>query len=328
LAEISRYGAYLPKYRVPLGEVQKFFGRPGRPRSRTLSIPALDEDALTMAYEAADQALGEDRAPGAILAVSMSPPFGLRKMSATLARALGLSDDTVPYDVSGHPGSLIDAFALAGALVSSVGSVLVVASDYVVSFDERVCDTLAAGGAAAFLITESGGFARLGATARASDEIYDVWFLAREREPRYRMEVLFETSQKVMTGAIKGLEKASGAPTSTYRHVAASQPHPQVLRGLGRAGVSADQLAQTSFVGEIGNLGTASLGVALALSFDHAGAGEHVLAVSYGAGEAVAQAIEVISGPPTIGLADKIAGEPIDLSTYYLWTRGRQAEPH
>src|ERR1700688_1899031 len=74
LAEISRYGAYLPKYRVPLGEVQKFFGRPGRPRSKTLSIPALDEDALTMAYEAADQALGEDRAPGAILAVSMSPP--------------------------------------------------------------------------------------------------------------------------------------------------------------------------------------------------------------------------------------------------------------
>ena len=44
MAEISRYGAYLPKYRAPLGDVQKFFGRPGRPRSRTLSIPALDED--------------------------------------------------------------------------------------------------------------------------------------------------------------------------------------------------------------------------------------------------------------------------------------------
>jgi hydroxymethylglutaryl-CoA synthase len=328
VAEISRYGAYLPKYRAPLGDVQKFFGRPGRPRSRTLSIPALDEDSLTMAYEAADQALGDDRAPGALVAVSMSPPFGMRKMSATLARALGLSEATVAYDISGHPGSLSDALALAGALVSSVGSVLVVASDYVVSFDERVCDTLAAGGAAAFLLTESGGFARLGASARASEEIYDVWFLAREREPRYRMEVLSEASQKVMTGAIKGLEKASGDPTSTYRHVAASQPHPQVLRGLGKAGVSADQLAHTSFVGEIGNLGAASLGVALALSFDHSAAGDRVLAVSYGAGEATAQVVEIVSTPPALGISDRIPGEAIDLGTYYLWTRGRQAEPH
>ena len=26
--------------------------------------------------------------------------------------------------------------------------------------------------------------------------------------------------------------------------------------------------------------------------------------------------------------ADQLAGEAIDLSTYYRWTRGRQAEPH
>ncbi len=328
MAEISRYGAYLPKYRVALGEVQKFFGRPGRPRAKTLSIPAMDEDALTMAYEAADQALGDERAPGALIAVTMSPPFGLRKVSATLIQALGLSDSTVGYDLSGHPGSLTDAFALAEALVASAGSVLVVVSDYVVSFEERVCDTLAAGGAAAFLVTESGGFARLGDVARASDEVYDVWFLAREREPRYRMEVLFETTPKVMGAAVKGLEKATGTATGDYASVAASQPHPQVLRGLGKAGIAGEQIAGTSFVGEIGNLGTASLGVALALSFDAASAGDRVLALSYGAGEAVAQSIEIIAAPPAIGIAEKIAGEAIDLSTYYLWTRGRQAEPH
>src|ERR1700674_4163478 len=184
LAEISRYGAYLPKYRVPLGDVQKFFGRPGRPRSKTLSIPALDEDALTMAYEAADQALGDARPPGALISVTLSPPFGLRKVSSTLVEALGLSAQTATFDLAGHPGSLHDAFALAEALVASAGSVLVVASDYLVSFDERVCDTLAAGGAAAFLIAETGGFARLGATAKSYSDVYDVWYLAREREPR------------------------------------------------------------------------------------------------------------------------------------------------
>lgn len=328
MAEIARYGAYLPKYRVPLGDVQKFFGRPGRPRAKTLSIPALDEDALTMAFEAAEQALAGDRAPGALIVVTLSPPFGLRKVSATLARALGLDPATPTYDLSGHPGSLSDAFALASALVATTGSALVVASDYVVSYEERVCDTLAAGGAAAFLVTEGGGFARLGARAQVASEVYDVWYLAREREPRYRMEVLFETTQKVTTGAIKGLEKASGIATADYRHVAASQPHPQVLRGLGKAGVAPEQLAHTSFVGEIGNLGTASLGVALAIAFDHSGDGERILSLSYGAGEAVAQTIEIVAAPPGIGIAERIPGEAIDLGTYYLWTRGRQAEPH
>ncbi len=329
MAEISRYGAYLPKYRVPLGEVQKFYGRPGRPRSKTLSVPALDEDALTMAYEAADQALGNDaRPPGALIAVTVSPPFGLRKVSSTVAEALGLSAQTATYDLSGHPGSLSDAFAVAEALVASAGPVLVVASDYVVSFEERVCDTLAAGGAAAFLVTQTGGFARLGATAQSSADVYDMWFLAREREPRYRLEVLFETSPTVMGAAVKELEKASGVGTADYTHVAASQPHPQVLRGLGKAGVSNDQLAHTSFVAEIGNLGVASLGLALALSFDRSGDGDKVLAISYGAGEAIARGIEIIAAPPAVGIADKLAGEAIDLGTYYRWTRGRQAEPH
>ena len=101
-----------------------------------------------------------------------------------------------------------------------------------------------------------------------------------------------------------------------------------MLRALGKAGVSNDQLAQTSFVAEIGNLGVASLGIALALAFDNAAAGEKVLALSYGAGESIARGIEIVAAPPPAGIGDKLAGEAIDLGTYYRWTRGRQAEPH
>src|SRR5918995_1657743 len=90
------------------------------------------------------------RAPLALIAVSQSPPFGLRKLSATLARALGLPK-VVPLDVGGHPGAALDALALAGALTAG-GSppALVVASDHLVSHDERVADTLSAGGAPGF----------------------------------------------------------------------------------------------------------------------------------------------------------------------------------
>jgi hydroxymethylglutaryl-CoA synthase len=328
VAEIIRYGAYLPRYRAPLGEIQSFYGRPGRPRSKTLATPALDEDPLTMAYEAAGAALAGAEPPGTVIAVSQSPPFGLRKLSATLARALGLPD-AVPLDVGGGPGAALDALELAGALSAEGGPpALVVVSDHLVSHDERVADTLSAGGAAAFLVGASGGFARLGPSARAGREVYDVWRLGTEAEPRYRLEVLFDAYATTSAEALGAFERATERPTSAYAAVCASQPHPQTLRALGRAGVSAEQLENTSFVAEIGNLGAASVGVALALGLDRASAGEHLLALGYGAGEAIARDVEVTGAPPAIGAADQLAGEAIDLSTYYRWTRGRQAEPH
>ena len=249
-------------------------------------------------------------------------------MSATLARTLGL-DDAVPLDVGGHPGALLDALEIAGALAGEGDPpVLVVVSDHLVSIDERVCDMLSAGAAAAFLVGASGGFARLGTTVRASREVYDVWRLGTEAEARYRLEVLFDAYGSTTKQALAGLAKATERATADYASVCASQPHPQTLRGLGKAGVGAEQLEHTSFVGEIGNLGAASVGVALALGLDRAQPGEHLIALGYGGGEAIAQDIEVIGAPHVTGAAEQIAGEAIDLSTYYRWTRGRQAEPH
>lgn len=327
MGEILRYGAYLPQYRAPLGEIQKFYGRPGRPRAKALCTPALDEDALTMAYEASVAALDGGEQPGVVITVSQSPPFGLRKLSATLARTLGL-DTATAIDVGGHSGSLLDAFAVASALTADGPAALVVATDHLVSYEDRVCDTLSAGGAAAFVVGASGGVARLGAQARAGQEVYDVWRLGTEPEARYRLEVLFDAYATTTKAALAGLEKETERGTADYAAVCASQPHPQTLRGLGKAGVAGEQLEGTSFVGEIGNLGAASVGVALAMGLDAAAPGDHLLALGYGGGEAIAQDVEVTGTPRSSGAAGQLAGEAIDLSTYYRWTRGRQAEPH
>ena len=330
MAEILRYGSYLPQYRASLAEIQSFYGRPGRARAKALATPALDEDPLTMAYEAAREALSGGETPGAVIAVSLSAPFGLRKLSATLARALALSDNVVAYDLAGHPGSLLDALALAQALVAGDDArpALVVVSDHVVSYEERVCDMLSAGGATALLVGLSGGFCRLGPSARAGNEVYDVWRLGTEAEPRYRLEVLFDAYARAAAGAFTALERATERKASTYAAVCASQPHPQTLRSLSRAGVSAEQLEGTSFVEEIGNLGAASVGLALALGLDRAEAGQELLVFGYGGGEGIAQALELTADPPAIGAAERIAGEPIALGTYCRWTRGRQAAPH
>lgn len=326
MADIHSYGAYLPKFRAPLGEIQAFFGRPGRPRAKALATPALDEDPLTMAYEASTQALAGGATPTAIVNVCLSPPFGLRKMGVTLARALDL-ESAATYDVAGHPGSLLDGLQLAAGLADAGQTVLVVVSDHQVAYEDKVCDMLSAGGAAAFVVGPEGGIARIGRSARTNREIYDVWVLGTEPEARYRMEVLFDAYAAAAKGAIGALASGGGAETASHAKVAASQPHPQCVKALGKCGVSGDQLDGTSFVGDIGNLGAASVGIALALALDAVAAGDTVLAFGYGAGEGIATEIEVTGSAPC-GIADRLAGEPITLSTYYRWTRGRHVEPH
>lgn len=329
MAELLRYGAYLPQYRAPLGEIQAFEGRPGRPRAKALATPGLDEDALTMAWQAASEALTGAEAPAAVVSLTHSAPFGFRKMSQTIARALELPEGVSCYDISGHPGSLLDALELAAHVTDAgVGSVLVVASDHVVAYEDRVCDLLSAGGAAAFLVGASDGFATLGPVSRDGREVYDIWRLGTEPEARYRLEVLFDAYAQAARGALQGLERLTERPTGKYAAVCASQPHPQTLRALGRAGVTEAQLSGTSFVSEIGNLGSASVGLALALGLDGARKGQHLAAFGYGGGEGIAQSIEITKAPPKIGAAGRISGDAIGLGTYYRWTRGRQQEPH
>ena len=329
MAELLRYGAYLPRYRAPLGEIQAFEGRPGRPRAKALATPGLDEDALTMAWQAASEALTGAAAPAAVVSLTHSAPFGFRKMSQTIARALELPDGTSCYDISGHPGSLLDALELASHVADGgAGSVLVVASDHVVAYEDRVCDLLSAGAAAAFLVGASGGFATLGPVSRDGREVYDIWRLGTEPEARYRLEVLFDAYAQSARGALAGLERLTERPTGKYAAVCASQPHPQTLRALGRAGVTEAQLSGTSFVSEIGNLGSASVGLALALGLDGARKGQHLAVFGYGGGEGIAQAVAIMKAPPKIGAASRIAGDAIGLGTYYRWTRGRQQEPH
>ena len=171
-----------------------------------------------------------------MITVSQSPPFGLRKLSATLARTLGLDGATCPSTWAATPGSLLDAFAIASALAADGPPALVVATDHLVSYEDRVCDTLSAGAAAAFVVGASGGFARLGAQARAGREVYDVWRLGTEPEARYRLEVLFDAYGATTKEALAGLERETERGTADYAAVCASQPHPQTLRGPGQGG--------------------------------------------------------------------------------------------
>ena len=169
----------------------------------------------------------------------------------------------------------------------------------------------------------------LGPRPGAGREVYDVWRLGTEPEARYRLEVLFDAYGASTKEALAALERITERADLRLRR-GRGQPAPPADparagqgRRVGRA-AGGDQLRRRDR--------QPGSGVGRAWRSPWASTpprpGDHVLALAYGAGEAIAQDIEVTAEVPATATAAQVPGEAISVSTYYRWTRGRQAEPH
>ena len=326
MSEIIRYGAYLPRPRAPLGEIQSFFGRPGRPRAKALATPALDEDTLTMAYEAGARAGRGAPAPGPHQPSPRRRPSGCRSSRDAGARAR--HPRRPPLDIGGGPA------APAGRPRDRRGPVGRPTASR--SWWSRAITWSATRSASATCCRPAGrrrswwGRAASRAwalRARAGREVYDVWRLGTEPEARYRLEVLFDSYGGVHPEALAALGGSpSGPPPTTPRWRRAS-PTPRPCAGWARPACRPSSCRATSFVGEIGNLGAASVGVALALGLDGPRRASTARArLRRGGGDRAGHRGDARRAGH--GTAAQIPGEAIDVTTYYRWTRGRQAEPH
>src|SRR5580658_870579 len=99
---VKSVGTYLPLLRLErkAASAALSWSGLGGPRSGRRSVAGWDEDALTIAVEAARLALG-DEPPQAVVLASTSAPFRERLQSAILVDALGLPATTDATDVSG-----------------------------------------------------------------------------------------------------------------------------------------------------------------------------------------------------------------------------------
>jgi len=100
---IIGYGAYVPRYRLPASEVSRVWleGHGGLPVQEK-SVPGLDEDTVTMAIEAARNALARAQiAPQALRAVwvgSESHPYAVKPTSTIVAEAIGATPQVSAAD--------------------------------------------------------------------------------------------------------------------------------------------------------------------------------------------------------------------------------------
>jgi hydroxymethylglutaryl-CoA synthase len=308
--KIEAVGAYAPRFRVSAEAFEEAWGQFHAAGVEEKAVPDADEDALTMAYEAGRRALDAADRAGADVAflafASTTPPLAEEDLTARIGGMLGVPDDATRHAFTGSTRAgtrALDAALSAGPWDSeTVGEAsspdasepigLVVASDCPRGQPDSDEDHAAGAGAAAFVLSGSGG-AEVAARAEYAAEYPGTRF---RRTGSETVEGLGATAyeRQAFTETLAGAVEQVGFDPEEVDAAAVQAPNGKLpYRAAGALGVDAETIQRGATVHDLGDTGAASvpLGIVTAM----AEGAETVLAAAFGSG-AGADALLVETG--------------------------------
>jgi hydroxymethylglutaryl-CoA synthase len=305
---IRAVGAYAPPLRVDaeeFAETWDWFEAAGIERK---AVPGADEDALTLAWEAARRALDAGDVSGEavdwLAFATTTPPVEEADLTARLGSFLGVPDDATRHVFTGSTRAGTRAlFAAEGNAGNGDGLALVVASDCPRGEPRSAREHAAGAGAAAFLL---GGEADARVTDRA--EYAEPYPGTRfRRSGSDRVEGIDVTSydrrafRETLSGAVGGLD-AEVTPETVDAAAVQAPDGGRPYRVAGALGVDSETVRACATVHDLGDTGAASvpLSLARALADGH----ETMLAAAFGSGAGADALLVEASGevPATLAL--------------------------
>lgn len=293
---ISAIGAYLPQLRLDRRAISRELAWSGLPMPRTgmRAVADWDEDALTMAVEAARPLCGA-QAPDALRFASTSAYFTDRAQSGIALDALAL-----PCTVRTS-----DAANARRAATSALLDALLSGRDEIVTAGEQRptqpggATQLAFGDGAAAVRTGPGAPARLAGHASLSHDLVDR-YASREHPVSYAYEERFVRDvavEEILVPAVRAACSAANIEPGQLAHVAIHEPVGGSWRAAAKAlGNKAPNHCE-AVAEQAGDLGAAHALFGLGLAFAAAKPGDFVLLVGFGSG-ADAMVFEVTDAVP------------------------------
>ena len=292
MAGITSFGAYIPRLRLPRMEIYRNLGWYA-PATVTVaqgerSFCNFDEDTLTMAVEAARDALeGKDRAAvRSVLLASTTLPFADRSNATVLKEALVLSDQVSTQDLGGSLRASTGALRLALQSAGADGEVLVAASDRRLSRPGSFYEMWYGDGAAAVTVGNKDVVAELVAEHNLSVDFVD-HFRASDQRFDYTWEerwVRDEGISKIIPQAISELLQKAGVGPEKIRFLA----FPCIFSGEHRALAKRMGFSPESLVPNLheqcGDCGTAHPFLLFVYALERARPGDLVLLCGWGQG--------------------------------------------
>lgn len=297
MAAITAVGAYAPRFRITAEAFEDAWGQFQAAGIRQKAVPAADEDALTMAVEAADRALAAaDCNPVDVdwLGFASSrPPTAEEDLTARLGAMLGLRPSVTAQTFAGSTRAGTRAiWAGMDAVDAGDATAVVVAADAPRGDPDDAIDHAAGAGAAAFVLAADGP-AEIVDRAEYAAPYPGTRFRNAGAETTRGLGVT-QYDRRAFTETIAGA--VSGLATDPDPAAAAIQAPDGKLpyRAASAAGVDTDEIGAAATVHDLGDLGAASVPVSLAdalaegygsiLAVAHgSGAGADALVVSVGA---------------------------------------------
>jgi hydroxymethylglutaryl-CoA synthase len=330
-AGIVGYGVYIPRLRIKREEYQKSWGYFAPRWLEEKSVADFDEDPVTMAVEAASNALhntGRDASQiDAVYFASTSPSYSEKQSAGTVATALGCRRDTCTLDVSSSTMGGVSALLSGLDYVSSLRgkTSLIVASDSPSADPTGSLDHQLAAAAAAVIV----GRDQVNGVVEGSYSVTSESFGERFRRDGSRFVATMDlgryhdsTFEDTMRSCAVGLMQSLGRRPQDYDFFALMGTDPgravDIAKKLGFEETKASAFAS---LGKIGDAGAATPLLALSKLLELSSFKQHVLLCAYGPGSGATALSVVVDGEmksvPGLSLDDYLSRKNyIDYPSY------------
>jgi len=288
------YGSYIPRYRLPAQAISQVWtdGKGGTPITEK-AVAGLDEDTVTIALEAARNALARARINpqqiGAVWVGSESHPYAVKPSSTIVAEAIG----AVPHTQAGDWEFACKAGT--EAMQAGIGFVASGMQRYVLAIGADTAQgrpgdaleyTAASGGAACLIGPAAESIAIFEAGYSFVTDTPDFWRRPHAHYPSHGQRFTGEPAYfEHVLSAAKTMMSELGRTPKDYQHVILHQPNAKFpQRAAKMLGFEKAQWETGLLSPVVGNTysGAAMLGLTAVL--DIARPGDHILCVSFGSG--------------------------------------------
>jgi hydroxymethylglutaryl-CoA synthase len=296
---IIGYGAHIPRRRIKVEEIAKVWGADAPSYKKGLelfqkSVPALDEDTITLSVEAARNALAragiDPNQIGAVYVGSESHPYAVKPSGVTVAEAIGATPDChcADFEFACKAGSegmfVVYGLVKAGLIKYGMG----IGADTSQGAPGDALEYSAAAGAAAFIMgsDEERIIATVDETFSFMTDTPDFWRREHQFYPSHGGRFTGEPAYfRTVKAAVQGILEKSGLAPKDFKHVIFHQPNGKFPKRVGKAlGFSFEQIDVGRLVPWLGNTYSGASPIGLTAVLDVAEPGDRILMCSYGSG--------------------------------------------
>ncbi len=293
---IVSYGVYIPKFRIRADEIARVWGD-GEDIGRSLrvfekSVPDVDEDAVTIAVEAARNAVSRANIDpcriGAIYAGSESHPYAVKPTGTIVGEAICSSSNFTSADFEFACKAGTAAVQACLGLVSSglIDLGMAIGTDVSQGAPGDALEYTAAAGGAAYVIGSKDLAAEVESFYSFTTDTPDFWRREGMPYPEHGGRFTGKPAYfKHVTMAAKGLMERMGTKPEDYDHAVFHQPNGKFpVRVARMLGFTKDQIEPGLVMPMIGNTYSGSCLIGLAATLDAAKPGDRIFVTSFGSG--------------------------------------------